>query len=403
MNGGNGASYTRCRWLLEPVGYFKPYPVSECPRKNTHGAKAMAGVTHGSFRSLRCERWCAALLGGLALLLFASSCSGDEPRQQAEQKSERKQPTETGPQAGQGQESGARPRDPQRKLRTLVWVGVEDADQLALVDIARAKVVARHDTPGGPHNVTVAGDGTAAAALYGSDRLALVRRGKAQLVDLGGTPHDVKAAGDLFSVANEAARRLDLVKGGDHATSIDLKAEPHDLAIAPGGGRAWVTLNGTDELAIVDLRARRVERYAPTGKSPHDILFAPDGRLWVTDWDGPVHVFDGRGKLRGKVGLGEESHHLAFTPDGRQAWITDHGANRIFVVDARSLELIDSLRVSGGPHHVAITPDGALAAVADHDKGTVVVYDVKRRTRVRTLHVGSGPHGVWAVPAEKTS
>lgn len=203
-------------------------------------------------------------------------------------------------------------------------------------------------------------------------------------------------------VANEAARRLDLVEGGEHAASIELKAEPHDLAIAPGRDRAWVTLNGTDELAVVDLGARRVIRYIATGRRPHDILFAPDGKLWVTDWSGPVHVFDRRGKLRGRIALGEESHHLAFTPNGKQVWITDHAANQIFIGDARRLKLVDSLRVSGGPHHVAITADGRLAAVADHDNGTVTVYDVKRRVRVRTVRVGAGPHGVWMAAAAKT-
>ena len=352
------------------------------------------------------ERWFLALLGAFALLLFASSCSGGERRnEEGEQTAESRQPTETDARAGPTEERGTTYRtDPpgqQRKHRALVWVGVEGGDQVALVDIARGKVLAHHEAPGAPHNVTVASDGTAAAALYGSDRIILVRGGKARFVSLGGTPHDVKAAGGLFAVANEAARRLDLVAGSEHIMSVRLKAEPHDLAIAPGGRRAWVTLNGTDELAVVDLPERRVVRYVKTGGRPHDILFAPDGRLWVTDWTGPVHVFDRRGRLRGRVQLGEESHHLAFTPDGREAWITDHSANRIFIVDARRLELAASLRVPGGPHHVAVTPDGALAVVTDHENGTLVVYDVERRARVRTVRVGSGPHGVWAVPAGK--
>jgi YVTN family beta-propeller protein len=359
------------------------------------------------FRSLSCTRWCAVLLGALALMVLVSSCSGGEPRKgQAEQRGEREQPTETEVPPEQGEESGTTQRsDPveqQGKPRALVWVAAENADQIALVDIAKGKVLARHDTPGGPHNVTVASDGTAAAALYASDRLVLVRRGKARFVELGGTPHDVKAAGELVVVANEAGRRVELIRGNRRAGSIRLNAEPHDLAIAPGGGRAWVSLNGTDELAIVDLRARQVARSVATGFRPHDLLFAPDGRLWVTDWQGPVHVFDREGRPQGSVELGQESHHLAFTPDGRQAWITDHAARRIFVVDARSLRVIAALPVSGGPHHIAITPDGALAAVADHESGTVVVYDVKRRSRVNVIEVGAGPHGVWAVPPALT-
>jgi DNA-binding beta-propeller fold protein YncE len=351
----------------------------------------------------RLRRWCWIAVAASVLIVLVSSCSGDEPRNgQIEQRGESQQ-TETRAAVGDEEQSGAtepsEPGEPERKPRALVWVALENANEIVLVDIAKGKVLARHDTPGGPHNLTVSTDGTAAATLYASDRLVLVDRRRARFIKLGGTPHDVKATRAVFVVANEAARRLDLVEGGEHAASIELKAEPHDLAIAPGGKRAWVTLNGTDELAIVDLRARRVERYVSTGQSPHDILFAPDGTLWVTDWNGPVHVFDGRGKPRGRIALGEESHHLAFTPDGKQAWITDHAANQTFIVDARRLKLVDSVRVSGGPHHVAITPDGTLAAVVDHEAGTVLVYDVRRRTRVRTVPVGPGPHGVWAVPA----
>jgi hypothetical protein len=337
-------------------------------------------------------------LGAFVLTVLVSSCSGDEPRQE---QAGRTQPTQTKPQAREGGQRGTtQPGRPGRlrKACELVWVALENADQLALVDIAKGKVLARHDAPGGPHNVTVARDGTVAATLYGSDRLVLVRRRNARFVTLGGTPHDVKASGDLFVVANEAGRRVDLVRQGERVASINLNAEPHDIAIAPGGYRAWVTLNGTDQLAVVDLQARRVTRYVATGQRPHDILFAPDGRLWVTDWAGPVHVFDRRGRLRGEVELAEESHHLAFTPDGREAWITDHSANRIFIVDARRLRLVDSLPVPGGPHHAAVTPDGRLAAVADHESGTLLVYNVKRRSPVRTVHVGAGPHGVWAVP-----
>ncbi len=366
----------------------------------------VCGGARRGFRSPTRRLWYGAFLSGLILMLVLSGCGGNEARERAERVRESEQSTESTLRRAPTEEPAttkAAQSAPKREPRPLVWVALEDAGQAVLVDIARTQVLARHDTPGGPHNITVAADGTAAVALYASDRLALVRREKTQLVRLGGTPHDVKAAGDLFVVANEAARRIDLVRNGKRAGSIRLKAEPHDLAVAPGGTRAWVTLNGTDQLAIVDLRARRLLRYLGTGRRPHDILFAPDGRLWVTDWAGPVHVFDREGRLRGSVTLGRESHHLAFTPDGRQAWITDHSARRIFIVDARRLERIGSLQIRGAPHHVAITPNGALAAVADHDNGTVAVYDVRRRSLVRTVRVGPGPHGVWAVPPSKGS
>jgi DNA-binding beta-propeller fold protein YncE len=90
-----------------------------------------------------------------------------------------------------------------------------------------------------------------------------------------------------------------------------LKANPHDLAISPGGGSAWVTLDRTDDIAIVNLVRKRVRRYLSTGKSPHDLLFAPNGRrVWVTDWSGRVHVFSRKGRLLKSINRGVELHHL---------------------------------------------------------------------------------------------
>jgi hypothetical protein len=378
-------------------------------RKSERGGQRFRRWKSGKRLCMRGPLAVAFFVAVVAMSVLGAGCAGGggererraEPRAETKQKTERRTDERL-----PAREDGARPRagaGREEGDRALVWVGVEDGDEIALVDVVAGKVVARYEAPGGPHNVTVAENGVAAVALYGSDRLAVVRPGGVRFVELGGSPHDVKSSGRLFVVANEAALRLDFVAGGEHVASVPLAGEPHDLAIAPSGKLAWVTLNGTDELAVVDVRARRVVRYVATGRRPHDVLFAPDGTLWATDWEGPVHVFDRRGNLRAEVDLGEESHHLAFTPDGREAWVTDHAARRVFVVDADRVEVLAALPVPGGPHHVAITPDGKLAAVADHERGTVVVYDVERRSRVRTIEVGPGPHGVWAVPAKAGS
>ena len=280
----------------------------------------------------------------------------------------------------------------------LVWVGVEDDDRTVLLDLDAGEIVEDHATPGGPHNVTVAPDGTAAAALYATTDLAVIADGEATTVTLGDTPHDVKATDEWFIVANEAGQRLDYVSlDGEPGPSVSLRGEPHDLAINPDGQTAWVTLNRLDELAVVDLDAAEVVRYVSTGHAPHDLLFARDGRLWVTDWTGLVLVLDGDEVVEARE-LGVEAHHLAFTPDGAAAWITDHGTNELFMLDAATVQVRETIGLPGAPHHVAISADGALAAVADHTNGRLLVYDTATREQVDAIHVGPGPHGVWAVP-----
>lgn len=283
--------------------------------------------------------------------------------------------------------------------RRVVWTALEGAGQLAKVDV-RTGVLRRFDTRGGgPHNVTVAPDGTVVAALWASDRIVIVREGQRRFVRLGGAPHDVKIARNMVVVANQAAARVQLVKlDGTYLRRIRLSADPHDLAIDPRQRRAWVTLEGSDDLAVVDLlRLETRVRYVDAPGSPHDILFAPDGRLWVTDWNGALHVFGRRGRLLRSVPLGVEAHHLDFTPDGRFSWITDHGASQVFVLQVRTLRVVARIPFPGEPHHVTILPGGRRAIVADHENGRLIVFDVEARRRLKTIRVGSQPHGVWAL------
>lgn len=350
-------------------------------------------------RKVTLERQLSVLLHRTSVLLFiAAACTGGNGTPVATQSSTTHTPT-IPPTPGSSSTFSPSPSPRPPMVRALVWAAVERGSAVVEVDVRARRVIARRELSGGPHNITVAPDRTLAVSLPQAGRIALVDGRTLQQVQLGGQPHDVKAAGNLVVVANEGAARLDLVTvEGDVVGQVALKANPHDVAVSPDMQRVWVTLNGLSELAVVDLTSRRVVRYVRTSQRPHDLLFAPDGRLWVTDWNGGVHVYTGRGRPVARILADVQVHHLAFTPDGRQAWLTDHEDARVFVADARELRVLDALAIGGAPHHVAITPEGRWAVVADHDEGTLLIFVVASRRHVASVPVGAGPHGVWAVP-----
>jgi DNA-binding beta-propeller fold protein YncE len=116
----------------------------------------------------------------------------------------------------------------------------------------------------------------------------------------------------------------------------------------------------------------------------------------VTDWEGELHVYEVPGlSLVRSIELGVEAHHLAFTPNGRAGWITDHGAHALFVIRVSSVRRVDRIPFPGEPHHVAITARGVVV-VADHANGRLVLYRARTHRRIGVIPVGAGPHGVWA-------
>jgi hypothetical protein len=196
-----------------------------------------------------------------------------------------------------------------------VWVALEDAHRLVRVNLRKRSVVRRVRVWGRPHNIAVNGTGLVAATVWDHQRVVLVRRDWRRRVDLRGAPHDVKIGGGRIVVANQGAARLNILSlRGRKRGRVGLKANPHDVALTPGGDVAWASLEGSDDLVVVGLRHKRVKRYVSTGKSPHDLLFSPDGRLWVTDWNGALHVYSRKGRLLKSRALGDEAHHFGLHP-----------------------------------------------------------------------------------------
>jgi len=285
---------------------------------------------------------------------------------------------------------------PPTRRQAAAWVAAEDGRSVSRVDVERGAVALTVPVPGRPHNLAALPGGGAVVTLPGEGRVVLLdARGQRSTVRLGGSPHDVKVAGETLVVANTAAARLDLVgTGGERRGRIALRGRPHDLAVTPDGRAAWVSLEGSDQIAVVDLTGRVAARYLSTGRRPHDLLIGPDRRAWVTDWDGGLDVYAPSGRRLREVPLGEEAHHLALTRDGTQVWLTDSPGRMVFVVDTRSLRPVAQLRLDGAPHHLTILGD--RVAVADNTNASVVLVDLVSRRRVGRVTVGAGPHGIAA-------
>jgi DNA-binding beta-propeller fold protein YncE len=347
-------------------------------------AIAITGTTPPSrvaFPSMRLRRSALAVVSALVM----AACSGNSTQPAAPAVSP---PTTTGPDAE------APPATTTPEIST-VWVSSEEGRSLTEIELEPEPRVVRSVATSGPaHNVVVSPTGVAVATLPTVGRLAIVDGETTAEAGLGGRPHDVKAVGDGFVVTNEGRAMLQFVdRRGAVQGSVDLRANPHDIAVTPDGALAFATLDGSSDLAVVDVRTRTVVRYLPTQLRPHDLRFADDGRLWVTGWDGSLGVFDPSGGQLGELRIGAEAHHLAFGDDGGEVWVTQP-ARRISVVDATTSTVTAEVAMAGTPHHVARA--GRWMVVADHDRSMAVVFDARTRDQTAEVPVAAGPHGVAA-------
>ena len=118
------------------------------------------------------------------------------------------------------------------------------------------------------------------------------------------------------------------------------------------------------------------------------------------------------GTIDQSFGIGKLPRAVAFSPNGKRAYVTNFSDDSVSVITVRFNEVIkrfgdtditDIIRVGDGPFGVAVTPDGKRAYVANELDGTISVIDVDTKsptfhTVLETIDIGAFPTGVAVTP-----
>src|SRR5580692_8688659 len=160
----------------------------------------------------------------------------------------------------------------------FLYVAEDVGDRLAVVNAATGEITQRFSTDHYPYGVTLTADGQVFVSAWGGSTVSQFR---------------VLADGTLAYLGR--------IEVGQHPSSLAVR-----------GTTLYVTLAGSDRVAVVDTKLRKVARYLrdaapgapPEGSTPNAVAFSSDGkRLLVAEADNnAVAVFDlASGKLLGRV------------------------------------------------------------------------------------------------------
>ncbi len=261
-------------------------------------------------------------------------------------------------------------------LSGTLLVANRTGGSISLFDLATAVEIARVPIgPAIPHEVGVSPDG----------RLALTG-------EYG--PND--APGRHVVIIDVAEARL--------VGRIDLgpKSRPHSVVFMPDGRRAVVTLEQSDQIALVDVVDRRVLRTYPTGgREGHMVRLSPDGtRAFVTSRgaEGTLSIITLAGEAPPVViPTGEGAEGLAVTPDGREVWVVNRVARSISIVDTRALKVIQTIEVPPDARRAEVSASGRVlvphGGTDDAPAQYLSVYDERSRALVNRLAMHEGRKG----------
>lgn len=199
-------------------------------------------------------------------------------------------------------------------------------------------------------------------------------------------PRSIESIGVVGAlVAHTAEGRLTLVDSDLRVRVIRGElGEPRYAAVSPDRRLAYVTDSGRHEVAVVDLRGRRIlGRVTVRGACRHLGIDRTGSRLWVAlgnsaDELAVLSLADrGRPRVVGRIRPPFRAHDVGFTPGGRRVWVTSGDSRRIAIYEAEG-ELVRIIPADAPPQHVTFAGDRAFVTSGDDAVLRVHALDGRR-------------------------
>jgi YVTN family beta-propeller protein len=144
----------------------------------------------------------------------------------------------------------------------------------------------------------------------------------------------------------------------------------------------------------------------PAGRGAEGFDISPDGKeIWAANaHDATVTVIDAATRKATETFPipVKGANRLKFTPDGKRVLISGLGARQgdssLVVIDAATHKEVKQLNLGGGAAGILIAPDGSRAYVAVSSADKIAVVDLKTLEVTGQISAGKQPDGLaWAV------
>jgi YVTN family beta-propeller protein len=310
-----------------------------------------------------------------------------------------------------------------------------DSGSVSAVDTRTLEKIAETHVGGDPRGLSLSPDGRFLYVACQSEATAAVLQVRPlrllASIPVGAEPYDIVAdqRGRLLYVTSSATAAVAIVavapthvRPGHRPAQllnrvvdrIAVSPRPKGLALSNDGTRLYVTHFLTGEISVIDTARREVTRVISTGldsnmaqrivlHSGGDRAYVPHVRSrtiallpmfddTVFPMVSVVDLVTGQLMPQERLDLSLDRiavnlpFDVAFSRDGRYAYVVGLGSGDFSMIDLQTRRRVDSVDVGDGPRGIALAPDGLTAYVTNSLSGDVSVIDLpalRERYRVR--------------------
>ena len=164
----------------------------------------------------------------------------------------------------------------------------------------------------------------------------------------------------------------------------------------------------SNDIAFMDIKTHKIvgRTFLGNNVNPHMVMMSPDGRYVVTGGTraNKAYIIDARTlELVKVIPVDIAPEHLAFSPDSRYYYQGNPQGDSISVIDMVSLTKIKTIPGFVEPLNVTFLPDGSKAYVGNYGAHWVGVIDVRRHELMKKIQIAEVPGVAKLDPARYLS
>jgi YVTN family beta-propeller protein len=196
-----------------------------------------------------------------------------------------------------------------------------------------------------------------------------------------------------------SAKRLLLLGGvallaGTSLTSVRLPAQ--QVKVTDPATVVLIVARDSNEIVYMDIRDNHIigRTFLGNNVNPHMVMMSPDGRYVVTGGTraNKAYIIDAHTlQLVKVIPVDIAPEHLAFSPDSRWYYQGNPEGDSISVIDMQSLTKIKTIPGFAEPLNVTFTTDGSKAYVGNYGANWVGVVDVRRHELLKRIQIAPPP------------
>ncbi len=287
------------------------------------------------------------------------------------------------------------------------FVSNEKDDSITVIDIFTHKVIKTVKVGKRPRGVGISPDGSEVyVAISADNAIAVLDPVTMEVIRTFPSGDDPEAFaihsnGNLY-ISNEEDAMASVYdpKTGTLLATIDVGIEPEGVAVSPDGSRVAITSESTNLVHIIGVPEHEIQNNVLVGARPRSVVFSHDSQsIYVTaEIGGEVKkIAADTGNLLKKTFLPDEKakpKDVLLSKDGKKLFVAGGRANKIFILDAQTLEYQNSVPVGKRVWGLALSRDGSTLYTTDGLDHQVSVIDTDLEMVKSIVEVGKFPWGI---------